>query len=179
MINKKEFFLYFFRKPDLKTVFDTDKKPPVASREVKESDSATPMKKIQQNRAKWRDSQKKNLEESWGSLNMFDRHQKGRISMDLDGNIHNKLVLSRTGYYSWQCYFNHNCYFKFGSIIRKKGWATISVFANQLCLSRKFFIDDALDEYLQMPSKKATPNQPSIKEEAEEVEPITTSPGGE
>lgn len=102
MINKKEFFLYFFRKPDLKTVFDTDKKPPVASREVKESDSATPMKKIQQNRAKWRDSQKKNLEESWGSLNMFDRHQKGRISMDLDGNIHNKLVLSRTGYYSWQ-----------------------------------------------------------------------------
>nr|XP_034314743.1 protein KIAA0556 isoform X5 [Crassostrea gigas] len=110
-------------KPDLKTVFDTDKKPPVVSREVKESDSATPMKKIQQNRAKWRDSQKKNLEESWGSLNMFDRHQKGRISMDLD--------------------------------------------------------DDALDEYLQMPSKKATPNQPSIKEEAEEVEPITTSPGGE
>lgn len=110
-------------KPDLKTVFDTDKKPPVASREGKESDSATPMKKIQQNRAKWRDSQKKNLEESWGSLNMFDRHQKGRISMDLD--------------------------------------------------------DDALDEYLQMPSKKATPNQPSIKEEAEEVEPITTSPVGD
>lgn len=121
MINKKEFFLYFFRKPDLKTVFDTDKKPPVASREVKESDSATPMKKIQQNRAKWRDSQKKNLEESWGSLNMFDRHQKGRISMDLDGNIHNKLVLSRTGYYTWQCYFELNCYFKFGSVIRRKG----------------------------------------------------------
>lgn len=85
MINKKSFYKYFHRKPDLKTVFDTDKKPPVASREGKESDSATPMKKIQQNRAKWRDSQKKNLEESWGSLNMFDRHQKGRISMDLDG----------------------------------------------------------------------------------------------
>ncbi|XP_078316471.1 katanin-interacting protein-like isoform X4 [Crassostrea virginica] len=105
-------------KPDLKTVFDTDKKPPVVSKDGKDGDSATPMKKIQQNRAKWRDSQKKNLEESWGSLNMFDRHQKGRISMDLD--------------------------------------------------------DDALDEYLQLPSKKATPNQPSIKEEAEEVEPVST-----
>lgn len=75
----------FYSKPDLKTVFDTDKKPPVVSKDGKDGDSATPMKKIQQNRAKWRDSQKKNLEESWGSLNMFDRHQKGRISMDLDG----------------------------------------------------------------------------------------------
>lgn len=53
------------------------------------------------------------------------------------------------------------------------------VFANQLCLSHNVIIDDALDEYLQMPSKKATPNQPSIKEEAEEVEPITTLPVGE
>ncbi|XP_056018588.1 protein KATNIP homolog isoform X4 [Ostrea edulis] len=106
-------------KPDLKTVFDTDKKPPVSSREGKGADSSTPMKKIQQNRAKWRDSQKKNLEESWGSLNMFDRHQKGRISMDLD--------------------------------------------------------DDALDEYLQLPSKKATPTQPSIKEETEGVEPVSTT----
>lgn len=53
------------------------------------------------------------------------------------------------------------------------------MFANQLCLSHNVIIDDALDEYLQMPSKKATPNQPSIKEEAEEVEPITTSPVGE
>ncbi|XP_061197501.1 katanin-interacting protein-like [Saccostrea echinata] len=107
-------------KPDLKTVFDTDKKPPPSSsKSGKESDSATPMKKIQQNRAKWRDNQKKNLEESWGSLNMFDRHQKGRISMDLD--------------------------------------------------------DDALDEYLQLSSKKATPNQPSIKEETEEAEPATTT----
>lgn len=34
--------------------------------------------------------------------------------------------------------------------------------------------DDALDEYLQLPSKKATPNQPSIKEEAEDVEPVST-----
>lgn len=179
MINKKEFFLYFFRKPDLKTVFDTDKKPPVASREVKESDSATPMKKIQQNRAKWRDSQKKNLEESWGSLNMFDRHQKGRISMDLDGNniinwysveqdiTHGNVILTIT------------IISNLGQLSEKKDELLYHVFANQLCLSRKFFIDDALDEYLQMPSKKATPNQPSIKEEAEEVEPITTSPGGE
>lgn len=54
-----------------------------------------------------------------------------------------------------------------------------SILCLQLCLSHNVIIDDALDEYLQMPSKKATPNQPSIKEEAEEVEPITTSPVGE
>lgn len=66
-----------------------------------------------------------------------------------------------------------------GQLSEKKDELLYHVFANQLCLSRKFFKDDALDEYLQMPSKKATPNQPSIKEEAEEVEPITTSPGGE
>ncbi|XP_069124311.1 katanin-interacting protein-like isoform X2 [Argopecten irradians] len=66
-------------KKELKTVFNDDK-PPIKEGEAKN----TPMQKIQQNRAKWRESQKKNLEESWGSLNMFDRHQKGRISMDLD-----------------------------------------------------------------------------------------------
>lgn len=44
------------------------------------------MQKIKENRSKWRENQKKNLEESWGSLTMFDRQQKGRISMDLDGN---------------------------------------------------------------------------------------------
>ena len=43
------------------------------------------MQKIKENRSKWRENQKKNLEESWGSLTMFDRQQKGRISMDLDG----------------------------------------------------------------------------------------------
>jgi hypothetical protein len=92
IIVKRKKLIRHFRKPDLKTVFDTDKKPPVSSREGKGADSSTPMKKIQQNRAKWRDSQKKNLEESWGSLNMFDRHQKGRISMDLDGIIYCQIL---------------------------------------------------------------------------------------
>lgn len=51
-----------------------------------EQDRVTPLQKIQQKRGKWRENQKRDLEESWGSLNMFDRHQKGRLSMDLDGN---------------------------------------------------------------------------------------------
>lgn len=46
MINKKEFFLYFFRKFDFKIVFDIDKKFLVVFREVKESDSVIFMKKI-------------------------------------------------------------------------------------------------------------------------------------
>jgi hypothetical protein len=52
------------------------------------------MQKIKENRSKWRENQKKNLEESWGSLNMFDRQQKGRISMDLDGKLmYTSLIL--------------------------------------------------------------------------------------
>ncbi|KAK3091145.1 hypothetical protein FSP39_017488 [Pinctada imbricata] len=66
--------------PHLNTVFDKEK----VVEKPQTNESSTPMQKIQQNRAKWRDNQKKNLEESWGQLNMFDRHQKGRISMDLD-----------------------------------------------------------------------------------------------
>ncbi|XP_052071709.1 katanin-interacting protein-like [Mytilus californianus] len=68
-------------KSELKTVFDADKVKPEPS---KEDGKATPMQKIKENRSKWRENQKKNLEESWGSLTMFDRQQKGRISMDLD-----------------------------------------------------------------------------------------------
>lgn len=58
----------------------------------KDDGKATPMQKIKENRSKWRENQKKNLEESWGSLTMFDRQQKGRISMDLDGN--KRIILS-------------------------------------------------------------------------------------
>ncbi|CAC5379019.1 JBTS26 [Mytilus coruscus] len=68
-------------KSELKTVFDAEKAKPEPS---KDDGKATPMQKIKENRSKWRENQKKNLEESWGSLTMFDRQQKGRISMDLD-----------------------------------------------------------------------------------------------
>jgi hypothetical protein len=36
-------------------------------------------------------------------------------------------------------------------------------------------LDDALDEYLQLSSKKATPTQPSIIEETEEAEPVSNA----
>ena len=45
----------------------------------------TPMKRIQQNRSKWRENPSMNLEESWGSLSQFNQHQRGRLSMDMDG----------------------------------------------------------------------------------------------
>lgn len=90
------------------------------------------------------------------------------------------MVIYIINWYSVEQDITHgNVISNLGQLSEKKDELLYHVFANQLCLSRKFFIDDALDEYLQMPSKKATPNQPSIKEEAEEVEPITTSPGGE
>ena len=42
----------------------------------------TPMKQIESARAQWRKEEQSHLEESWTSLNMFDRSQRGRISLD-------------------------------------------------------------------------------------------------
>ena len=44
----------------------------------------TPMKQIESARAQWRKQEQSHLEESWTSLNMFDRSQRGRISLDLE-----------------------------------------------------------------------------------------------
>ena len=44
----------------------------------------TPMRQIETARAQWRKHEQSNLEESWTSLNMFDRSQRGRISLDLE-----------------------------------------------------------------------------------------------
>ncbi len=41
------------------------------------------MQQIESARSEWRKQQQLHLEESWTSLNLFDRSQKGRISMDL------------------------------------------------------------------------------------------------
>jgi hypothetical protein len=47
----------------------------------------TPLERIESARAQWRHKREYNLEESWTSLNLFDRSQKGRISLDLQGLI--------------------------------------------------------------------------------------------
>ena len=46
--------------------------------------SITPMKQIESARAQWRLEEEKKLEESWGSLHLFNTSHKGRISMDLE-----------------------------------------------------------------------------------------------
>ena len=47
--------------------------------------SNTPMQRIQKNRSKWRENPSMNLEESWGSLSQFNKNQRGRLSLDMDG----------------------------------------------------------------------------------------------
>ena len=54
-------------------------------REDEPTENLTPMQQIESARNKWRKKETFNLEESWTSLNLFDRLQKGRISMDLEG----------------------------------------------------------------------------------------------
>lgn len=42
----------------------------------------TPMKQIESARALWRQKEEFKLEESWTSLNLFERSHKGRLSID-------------------------------------------------------------------------------------------------
>ena len=49
-----------------------------------EDGSLTPMQQIESARSQWRKKEELKLEESWTSLNLFDRSQKGRISLDLE-----------------------------------------------------------------------------------------------
>ena len=45
------------------------------------------MQQIASARSEWREKQELKLEESWTSLDIFDRHQRGRISVDLESNF--------------------------------------------------------------------------------------------
>ena len=51
------------------------------------SDDISKMKRIESARATWRLKEQNKLEESWMSLDMFERHQRGRLSVDLQGEL--------------------------------------------------------------------------------------------
>ncbi|XP_046378417.2 katanin-interacting protein-like isoform X2 [Haliotis rufescens] len=83
----------------LSTVLDKDGRRSAAaspSAERAEADDlATPMMRIQKNRARWRGSHD-NLEEEWGSLSLFNKQQRGRLSVDMgDGAMEEYLSGSR------------------------------------------------------------------------------------
>ncbi|XP_064613243.1 katanin-interacting protein-like isoform X2 [Liolophura sinensis] len=76
----------------LSTVFDdglTETKPksPLIAEASEVLDECTPMQRIQKNRARWRDNQQKKLEESWGSLNLFNHSHRGRLSIDMTDDV--------------------------------------------------------------------------------------------
>ena len=50
-----------------------------------EEEEEAPMKQIESARSKWRKQADASLEESWSSLNLFDRSHRGRISTDMEG----------------------------------------------------------------------------------------------
>ena len=45
----------------------------------------TPMQQIQKKRSKWRTKQAEDLEDTWGSLNLFNKSHRGRLSLDMAG----------------------------------------------------------------------------------------------
>ncbi|XP_046573388.1 katanin-interacting protein-like isoform X2 [Haliotis rubra] len=79
----------------LTTVLDKDGNQSTAASPSAEraeaEDQAMPMTRIQNNRARWRASHD-NLEEEWGSLSLFNRQQRGRLSIDMgDGAMEEYL----------------------------------------------------------------------------------------
>ena len=57
----------------------------MANEPVLEDVDAVPrMKKIESARATWRKQEQNRLEESWSSLNVFERSHKGRLSVDME-----------------------------------------------------------------------------------------------
>ncbi|XP_067672341.1 katanin-interacting protein-like isoform X2 [Haliotis asinina] len=79
----------------LNTVLDKDDHRSTAASPSAEraeaEDQATPMTRIQNNRARWRASHD-NLEEEWGSLSLFNKQQRGRLSIDMgDGAMEEYL----------------------------------------------------------------------------------------
>ena len=52
-----------------------------------ELDEVTPMQQIQKKRSRWRTKQSEDLEDTWGSLNLFNKSHRGRLSLDMAGNL--------------------------------------------------------------------------------------------
>lgn len=50
-------------------------------------ESLSKMKKIESARSAWRSNEQNKLEESWMSLDLFERHQQGRLSIDMQGQF--------------------------------------------------------------------------------------------
>ncbi len=66
----------------------SDSPPPVLSQlrtTDEEGSSVSRMQRIESARAAWRNRDQSRLEESWMSLDLFDRLQRGRLSVDLQG----------------------------------------------------------------------------------------------
>lgn len=103
-----------------------------------EPSGMTPMERIESARAEWRKKQQFNLEESWTSLNLFDRSQKGRISLDLQGMdvLCSKILIL--------------------SLERRQS----------LLMLWMYLSGDILDEYLS--GDKAKPSEATIPEESDE-----------
>lgn len=55
-------------------------------------EDVTPLKRIERLRARWRNN--RDLEKSWSSLSAFNHNQRGRISMDLEGDVLDEYVRS-------------------------------------------------------------------------------------
>ncbi len=49
--------------------------------------SLSKMGKIESARASWRKKEQSKLEQSWMSLDLFDRSQRGRLSLDFQGKF--------------------------------------------------------------------------------------------
>lgn len=57
-------------------------------------DSGTPrMRQIESARAQWRQKEQLRLEESWTSLNLFERSHKGRLSIDMEGVYYSTCII--------------------------------------------------------------------------------------
>ena len=57
---------------------------PVAVAE-EEKDEVSPMQQIQKKRSKWRSKKEDDLEDTWGSLTLFNKSHRGRLSVDMTG----------------------------------------------------------------------------------------------
>lgn len=55
------------------------------------------MKQIEANRAQWRKKEEMQLEESWTSLNLFNRSQKGRLSIEIEDDALDEYLKSSRG----------------------------------------------------------------------------------
>ncbi|CAH1795086.1 unnamed protein product [Owenia fusiformis] len=61
--------------------------------EIEEAESQ--MKRIENSRNKWRKEEELKLEESWSSLNLFNKSQRGRICLDMQGDVMDEYLEKR------------------------------------------------------------------------------------